>query len=134
MIKAAEEGVAAVDSSKTQPSTHTESKLKLKKYAMCLMYCGKGYLGLQRNPGMKTIEEDLLKACLDAKLITEDAYNNPQSIMFQRAARTDKGESPFLEYPYSFLIWPLMLLYRQFRSISRTASVVHEVAHSKRSS
>lgn len=68
-----------------------DRKWKLKKYAMCLTYCGKGYFGLQRNPGMKTIEEDLLKACLDAGLITEDAYNNPQTIMFQRAARTDKG-------------------------------------------
>ncbi|OQR69580.1 tRNA pseudouridine synthase A, partial [Tropilaelaps mercedesae] len=70
-----------------------EQKWKLKKFAMCIMYCGQGYFGLQRNPGMKTIEEDLLKACLNAGLISEDCYNNPQNMMFQRAARTDKGVS-----------------------------------------
>lgn len=42
---------------------------------------------------MKTIEEDLLSAMLKAGLINEEAYNLPQSIQFQRAARTDKGVS-----------------------------------------
>lgn len=46
-----------------------------------------------RNPGMKTIEEELLTALLKASSITEDAFNTPQLIQFQRAARTDKGVS-----------------------------------------
>ncbi|XP_022662759.1 tRNA pseudouridine synthase A, mitochondrial-like [Varroa destructor] len=99
------EAVAAPDGCKTLKTSETdnlkssssnadfEQKWKLKKFAMCLMYCGKGYLGMQRNPGAKTIEEDLLRACLNAGLITEDSYNNPQNMMFQRAARTDKGVS-----------------------------------------
>ncbi|KAL1122954.1 hypothetical protein AAG570_003279 [Ranatra chinensis] len=42
---------------------------------------------------MKTIEEDVLTAFLNGGLITEEGYNQPQSIQFQRAARTDKGVS-----------------------------------------
>lgn len=46
-----------------------------------------------RNPGTKTIEEDLLTALLKANFITEEAFSTPQLIQFQRAARTDKGVS-----------------------------------------
>ena len=42
---------------------------------------------------MKTIEEDLMTALLKAGLISEEAFNTPQLIQFQRAARTDKGVS-----------------------------------------
>lgn len=86
-------------SSCVESSGDIEKKLKPKKYAVCFMYCGKGYFGLQKNPGVKTIEEDLLKACLEVGLINEDDFNNPQSIMFQRAARTDKG------YPLLFTVY-----------------------------
>lgn len=48
---------------------------------------------MQRNPGALTIEEELLKAMLKHKWITEEAFNTPQILMFQRAARTDKGVS-----------------------------------------
>ncbi|XP_018495425.1 tRNA pseudouridine synthase A [Galendromus occidentalis] len=71
----------------------TEQKWKLKKFAMCLTYCGKGYLGLQKNPGFKTIEGDLLEACVKAGVITPESAEYPQGISFQRAARTDKGVS-----------------------------------------
>lgn len=46
-----------------------------------------------RNPGVKTIEEELFKALLDAKYITEDDFNNQQNSQFQRSSRTDKGVS-----------------------------------------
>lgn len=46
-----------------------------------------------RNPGTKTIEEDLLAALLKAGYINEEVFNEPQLISFQRAARTDKGVS-----------------------------------------
>lgn len=45
------------------------------------------------NPGVKTIEEDLLKALLDAKYITEEDFSNQQNAQFQRSSRTDKGVS-----------------------------------------
>ena len=46
-----------------------------------------------RNPGFKTIEEDLLKAFKEADVISEEWYSNPQKGFFQRASRTDKGVS-----------------------------------------
>ncbi|KRT81539.1 hypothetical protein AMK59_6074, partial [Oryctes borbonicus] len=42
---------------------------------------------------MKTIEEELFKVLLTTDLITEEAFNQIQTIHFQRAARTDKGVS-----------------------------------------
>uniref|UniRef100_A0A0A9W1T9 Pseudouridylate synthase 1 homolog n=1 Tax=Lygus hesperus TaxID=30085 RepID=A0A0A9W1T9_LYGHE len=68
-------------------------RIKRRKYAVLICYSGQGYLGLQRNPGMKTIEEDLLKAWLEAGVITDEAFANAKAIEFQRAARTDKGVS-----------------------------------------
>jgi len=66
---------------------------------------------------MKTIEEELLTALLKANFITEEAFNTPQMIQFQRAARTDKGVSAvrqvvsiklreyteYISYSYNFL-------------------------------
>ncbi|XP_045110071.1 tRNA pseudouridine synthase A-like isoform X2 [Portunus trituberculatus] len=66
---------------------------KRRKYALLLSYCGKGYLGMQRNPGYRTIEDDLLTAMLHADLMTEEGCTCPQMFHFQRAARTDKGVS-----------------------------------------
>ncbi|XP_054262505.1 pseudouridylate synthase 1 homolog [Macrosteles quadrilineatus] len=68
-------------------------KIKRRKVALLISYLGQGYLGLQRNPGTKTIEEDLLSALLKAGYINEEVFNEPQLISFQRAARTDKGVS-----------------------------------------
>lgn len=48
---------------------------------------------MQRNPDTKTIEEELLVAMLKHKWITEEGFKQPQTIQFQRAARTDKGVS-----------------------------------------
>jgi len=70
-----------------------KERIKRRKYAMMLGYCGQGYLGMQRNPGTKTIEDEVLGSMLKAGLITEENYNIPQSMQFQRAARTDKGVS-----------------------------------------
>ncbi|KAF6200247.1 hypothetical protein GE061_006550 [Apolygus lucorum] len=68
-------------------------RIKRRKYAVLICYSGQGYLGLQRNPGMKTVEEDLLKAWLEAGVITDEAFANAKAVEFQRAARTDKGVS-----------------------------------------
>lgn len=74
---------------KTEPFV----RIKRKNYAMMLGYLGKNYYGMQRNPGMNTIEEELIKAMLKADLITLEAFETVQNIHFQRAARTDKGVS-----------------------------------------
>lgn len=68
-------------------------RIKRKKYALLLGYCGKTYYGMQRNPGMETIEEKLLLAMKKHEWIAEDWYDAPQRGLFQRAARTDKGVS-----------------------------------------
>lgn len=68
-------------------------RIKKKKSLLLLAYSGVNYFGMQRNPEMKTIEEELLKAMLNAKWITQDGYELPQQMQFQRAARTDKGVS-----------------------------------------
>lgn len=46
-----------------------------------------------RNFGRKTIEEDLMTALFKSNLITQEAFDQPQTMQFQRAARTDKGVS-----------------------------------------
>ncbi|KAK5647427.1 hypothetical protein RI129_002319 [Pyrocoelia pectoralis] len=68
-------------------------RIKRRKYAMLLGYSGVNYYGMQRNPSMPTVEEDLFKALLKAELITQEAFDQIQTIQFQRAARTDKGVS-----------------------------------------
>ncbi|XP_046386902.1 tRNA pseudouridine synthase A isoform X2 [Ischnura elegans] len=76
-----------------EPKNPKLEKVKRKKMAVLLAYSGSGYLGMQRNPGMKTIEEELLGAMKTANLISDEAYEHPQEVQFQRAARTDKGVS-----------------------------------------
>lgn len=71
----------------------TVQKIKRKNHVIMLGYLGKNYYGMQRNPGMKTIEEDLINALLKANLITMEHFENLRIINFQRAARTDKGVS-----------------------------------------
>ena len=82
-------------STEAQEATVQRSKYinKRHKFALLLSYCGFGYYGLQRNPGYKTIEEEVLKALLKTHNITEEDYERISNLHFQRAARTDKGVS-----------------------------------------
>ncbi|ODN01569.1 tRNA pseudouridine synthase A, mitochondrial [Orchesella cincta] len=80
----------------SQSDTNTErpNRLKLIKAAILLSYNGQGYFGMQmQNNGTKTIENDLMKAFLDAEFVSEEGFQKPKSIKFQRAARTDKNVS-----------------------------------------
>lgn len=81
------------DTTPAPDGTSDVVRRKRRKYALLLSYCGKGYLGMQRNPGYRTIEDDLLTAMLHADLMTEEGCTCPQMFHFQRAARTDKGVS-----------------------------------------
>lgn len=81
------------ESSVKQSRIEEPVRIKKRNYAMMLSYLGKDYYGMQRNPGMKTIEEDLINALLKADLISNEAFETIQTIHFQRAARTDKGVS-----------------------------------------
>jgi len=42
---------------------------------------------------MKTVEEELLQALKSKNLITDEGFEQIQTMHFQRAARTDKGVS-----------------------------------------
>lgn len=81
------------DTTDSKKQCRESDRVKKRKVALLLAYSGQGYLGMQRNPGRKTIEEDLLTALLKGSFITEEAFSTPQMIQFQRAARTDKGVS-----------------------------------------
>lgn len=70
-----------------------KDRVKRRKFAILLGYSGADYFGMQRNPQMHTIEEDLLNALLKTNLIDDNSFNQVQNIQFQRAARTDKGVS-----------------------------------------
>ena len=68
-------------------------RVKRKKTAILLGYSGSKYFGMQRNPGMQTIEEELFKVMLKHKWVTQEMFEQAQLACFQRAARTDKGVS-----------------------------------------
>uniref|UniRef100_A0A336LXT1 Pseudouridylate synthase 1 homolog n=1 Tax=Culicoides sonorensis TaxID=179676 RepID=A0A336LXT1_CULSO len=72
-------------------------RIKRKKSLVVLGYSGVNYYGMQRNPGCPTIEEELLTAMKKCEWITQEGYDQPQWIGFQRAARTDKGVSACIQ-------------------------------------
>lgn len=81
------------EDSKKQRLEGGEERIKRRKSLVLLGYSGVKYCGMQRNLGIQTIEEELLKAMRKNNWINDTAFNTPQHIMFQRAARTDKGVS-----------------------------------------
>ncbi|XP_015792162.1 tRNA pseudouridine synthase A [Tetranychus urticae] len=94
--KLEDENNQSVEEKKTKTeisSTPDAVKIKPKKFAILLSYCGVNYYGLQRNAQVKTIEGDLFDAFLKLNLIKQEHYDRPQEFFFQRAARTDKGVS-----------------------------------------
>ena len=60
---------------------------------MFLAYVGKGYQGMQRNPGAVTIEDELERAIVAAGGISPDNAGDFTKVQWMRAARTDKGVS-----------------------------------------
>ncbi|XP_074641522.1 pseudouridylate synthase 1 homolog [Tubulanus polymorphus] len=79
-------------------------RLKKKKVALLLSYSGKGYYGMQLNPGFPTIEDELLTALCKAGVIPLNHKENPSKMQFQRAARTDKGVSAAMQV-VSLKLW-----------------------------
>ncbi len=66
-------------------------RLRARKLIVLFGYSGTGYQGMQRNPGLKTIEEDLLNALCKGGFIRPEGVTSPSKLDFQRTARTDKG-------------------------------------------
>uniref|UniRef100_A0A3Q2US56 Pseudouridylate synthase 1 homolog n=1 Tax=Haplochromis burtoni TaxID=8153 RepID=A0A3Q2US56_HAPBU len=73
-----------------------EKKYPKKKVVLLMAYSGKGYYGMQRNPGnsqFRTIEDDLVAALIKSGCIPENHGDEMKKMSFQRCARTDKGVS-----------------------------------------
>ncbi|XP_068430540.1 pseudouridylate synthase 1 homolog [Clinocottus analis] len=73
-----------------------EKKYPKKKVALLVAYSGKGYYGMQRNPGtsqFRTIEDELVTALIKSGCIPENHGDEMKKMSFQRCARTDKGVS-----------------------------------------
>lgn len=89
-----ENKVASIDDNPAKKQKiEQDVRIKKRNFAMMLGYLGKNYYGMQRNPGINTVEEFLIDALLKANLINDEAFETIQTIHFQRAARTDKGVS-----------------------------------------
>ena len=69
--------------------SNPEAVQTVSTYIMCINISA----FFNRNPGFPTIEEELLKAFLSAEVISQQWFDNPQEMFFQRASRTDKGVS-----------------------------------------
>eukprot|EP00062_Callorhinchus_milii_P021673 gi/632978632/ref/XP_007906022.1/ PREDICTED: tRNA pseudouridine synthase A, mitochondrial isoform X1 [Callorhinchus milii] len=79
-----------------EESEEHNKKYPKRKVVLLLAYSGKGYHGMQRNVGssqFKTIEDELVKALVQAECIPESHGDDMKKMSFQRSARTDKGVS-----------------------------------------
>ncbi|KAJ0702179.1 putative mitochondrial tRNA pseudouridine(27/28) synthase [Helianthus annuus] len=74
-------------------STDKNPRHRRKKVAILFAYCGAGYLGMQKNPGAKTIEGELQQALCISGAIPQPDLHCPKIFDFARSARTDKGVS-----------------------------------------
>ena len=88
-----------IENSEKNETTNNEkekkSKIKLpkRKYAIIHGYSGHNYSGNQKNPGVKTVEEELERCLYKGGFISECNYGSIQKINWMRASRTDKGVS-----------------------------------------
>ena len=83
---------------KTEKTQKKPEKIKFpkRKYAIIHGYFGQNYSGNTKNPGVKTVEEELENALYKEKFISECNYNNLSKIDWMRASRTDKGVSAIM--------------------------------------
>ena len=79
-------------------NSHRPEKLKLpkRKFAIIHGYFGQNYSGNTKNPGVRTVEEELENALYKEKFISECNYGKLPKIGWMRASRTDKGVSAIM--------------------------------------
>ena len=79
-------------------NSHRPEKLKLpkRKFAIIHGYFGQNYSGNTKNPGVRTVEEELENALYKEKFISECNYGKLPKICWMRASRTDKGVSAIM--------------------------------------
>ena len=79
-------------------NSHKPEKLKIpkRKFAIIHGYFGQNYSGNTKNPGVRTVEEELENALYKEKFISECNYGKLPKICWMRASRTDKGVSAIM--------------------------------------
>lgn len=87
------DGPNAADKADGEGTKKVKQEVKMRKANCALLvgYNGTGYSGLQINPDVKTIENDLELAIYEAGFISSDNHENLKKVKWTRAARTDKG-------------------------------------------
>lgn len=83
----------AAEAGEAGPEAKKAKKGKKRKVAVFFAYVGEGYHGMQRNPGVHTLEDEMEKALHLAGGISKDNFGTLQKIHWMRSARTDKGVS-----------------------------------------
>jgi len=58
---------------------------------MIVAYSGAGYHGLQRNPNVRAVEDELVEAAAAAGFVAPALVADLQALWWCRCARTDKG-------------------------------------------
>ena len=83
---------------KEENNSHKPEKIKLpkRKFAIIHGYFGQNYSGNTKNPGVRTVEEELENALYKEKFISECNYGKLNKICWMRASRTDKGVSAIM--------------------------------------
>ena len=78
--------------------SHKLGKIKQpkRKFAIIHGYFGQDYSGNTKNPGVRTVEEELENALYKEKFISECNYGKLTKIDWMRASRTDKGVSAIM--------------------------------------
>ena len=78
--------------------SHKLEKIKQpkRKFAIIHGYFGQNYSGNTKNPGVRTVEEELENALYKEKFISECNYGKLTKIDWMRASRTDKGVSAIM--------------------------------------
>ena len=71
-------------------------KMPKRKFAIIHGYFGQDYSGNTKNPGVRTVEEELENALYKEKFISECNYGKLTKIDWMRASRTDKGVSAIM--------------------------------------
>eukprot|EP00890_Picochlorum_soloecismus_P004565 jgi/Picsp_1/5109/NSC_02472-R1_trna pseudouridine synthase a len=87
---------------------HPGNPSKKRKVAMYLAYVGHDYQGMQRNPGAKTIEDELFQAIHKAGGISDSNADEKgfTKVHWMRAARTDKGVSAICQVVSLMMVIP----------------------------
>ena len=82
----------------SQGESHKLEKIKLpkRKFAIIHGYFGQNFSGNTKNPGVRTVEEELENALYKEKFISECNYGKLTKISWMRASRTDKGVSAIM--------------------------------------